>query len=287
MVVYSILTLFGLGLVAALILAVASRVFYVEEDPRVEAVMDVLPGANCGGCGYAGCEGYAVAVVNDPNISAGLCCAGGADVSAAVGELTGKAVGAAEPLCSFRRCDKVSGHVKQRHDYQGLPTCAASALMSEGADSCKYSCLGYGDCVQACSFDAMKIEQGLVQINPTLCIGCGQCISVCPHEVLELIPQRARVAVVCSTQEKLKAVTEVCGVGCIKCGRCIKACPAKAVSLKDARLHIDQTACLAYGAECEEKCAEVCPRKILQVICPTAQQAKCTADGTAEKGVAA
>ena len=122
MVFVSIITLFGLGLVAAILLSIASRVFYVKEDPRVEAVLEVLPGANCGGCGFAGCEGYAAAVVSDPDIPANKCCAGGADTAIAVGELTGKTVAEAEPLFSLRRCDKLAGNVALRYQYQGMPS---------------------------------------------------------------------------------------------------------------------------------------------------------------------
>ena len=127
MVMISVLVLLGLGLVTATVLAVASRVFHVEEDPRVQAVLEALPGANCGGCGYAGCEGYATAVATDPAVPANRCCAGGAETSIAVGELTGKTVAASDPLVSFRRCDKVAGNVALRYDYQGMPSCAAAA----------------------------------------------------------------------------------------------------------------------------------------------------------------
>ena len=136
MVMISVLVLLGLGLVTATVLAVASRVFHVEEDPRVQAVLEALPGANCGGCGYAGCEGYATAVATDPAVPANRCCAGGAETSIAVGELTGKTVAASDPLVSFRRCDKVAGNVALRYDYQGMPSCAAAAGLVGGSDSC-------------------------------------------------------------------------------------------------------------------------------------------------------
>lgn len=264
MVVVSILTLLALGLAASIILAVASRIFYVKEDPRVEAVVEALPGANCGGCGFAGCEGYANAVVNDPAIPANKCCAGGAETSIAVGELTGKTVAEAEPLYALRRCDKLAGKVAPRYEYQGMPSCAAAALMRGGTDVCVYSCLGFGDCVQACPFGAMEVRDGLVRVDPGKCTGCGVCISVCPRGVLELTPQRARVAVYCNTRDKLRAVMDVCSVGCIKCGKCIKACPAKAVRLEDNRIVIDQLQCLSYGPSCEQACVSVCPRRIFR-----------------------
>ena len=272
MVFVSILTLFGLGLAASIILAVASRVFFVKEDPRVEAVLEALPGANCGGCGFAGCEGYANAVVNDPDIAANMCCAGGAGTSVAVGDLTGKTVAETEPLYALRRCDRLTGQVEARYEYQGMPSCAAASLMRGGTNSCAFSCLGYGDCVQSCPFDAMRIVDGMVHVDVEKCTGCGMCVSVCPRSVLELTPLRARVAVYCNTHEKLRAVTDVCKVGCIKCMKCVKMCPANAVSLKDNRISINQLVCLSYGAECHEACVAACARKIFRHTRPGAQQ---------------
>lgn len=266
MVTTSIIVLFGLGLLASVVLAVASRVFYIKEDPRVEAVLEVLPGANCGGCGFAGCEGYAAAVVNDPKIPANSCCAGGAQTSIAVGELTGKTVAEAEPLRSLRRCDKVAGNVALRYQYQGMPSCAAAAMLRGGVDNCQYSCLGFGDCVMVCSFDAMQVVNGLVQVDARKCTGCGRCTQACPRGVLELVPKRARVAVYCNTHDKLRAVTDICDSGCIKCGRCIKVCPAKAVRLENNRIVIDQLQCLSYGSECNEACVSACARHILRHV---------------------
>ena len=269
MVMISVLVLLGLGLVTATVLAVASRVFHVEEDPRVQAVLEALPGANCGGCGYAGCEGYATAVATDPAVPANRCCAGGAETSIAVGELTGKTVAASDPLVSFRRCDKVAGNVALRYDYQGMPSCAAAAGLVGGSDSCSYSCLGFGDCVQVCPFDAIEVRGGLARVNASKCTGCGKCAETCPRNVLELVPARARVMVFCSTKDRLKAVTEVCKVGCIKCGRCVKSCPAGAVTLENDRIHINHKICLTYGPECGEACAAACARKALRVLCPS------------------
>ena len=151
MVFVSIITLFGLGLVAAILLSIASRVFYVKEDPRVEAVLEVLPGANCGGCGFAGCEGYANAVVHDPSIPPNLCVVGGAKVASAIGTLTGKLTTEMEPLFAYRRCDKNAGQVTRRFDYKGIPSCAAAAALHHGSDQCGFSCLG-GKCCSVFQF---------------------------------------------------------------------------------------------------------------------------------------
>ncbi|GAB7081340.1 RnfABCDGE type electron transport complex subunit B [Megalodesulfovibrio paquesii] len=268
MIIVSVLTLFTLGFVAAGILAVASRVLYVEEDPRIEVVVEALPGANCGGCGFAGCESYAVAALNDPMIPPNLCCAGGPDVSVRVAELTGKAMGDAEPKVAFRRCMKDEGKVATRFAYQGATSCAAANLVLGGPDACAFSCLGFGDCVRACPFDAMWLENGLVRISPDKCTSCGTCIRTCPNNILELIPRRARVMVFCSTKDKGKAVKDVCEAGCVNCGACIKKCPAKCISNAGGRIAIDHTACLAYGPDCDEACVKACPRNILRCLSP-------------------
>lgn len=288
MVLTSVLTLFGLGLAAAAVLAVASRVFYVEEDPRVEAVMDALPGANCGGCGYAGCEGYAVAVVNDPSIAASLCVAGSAETTIAVGQLTGKSVSASEPLVAFRRCEKLAGNVGRRYEYQGMPSCAAATLLMGGSDLCAWACMGFGDCVQGCPFGAMEIADGMVHILKDKCTGCGMCVRTCPHNSLELIPLRARISIFCATRDKLRAVMEVCDVGCINCGKCVKACPANAVSTVDSRIEVNHQKCLSYGPECQEACAGSCPRRILRVVCPALEHDRhAVASGAADESAPA
>ena len=274
MVVTSVLSLLALGFICAVVLSAASRVFYVEEDPRVEAICEALPGANCGGCGYAGCEAYAIAVITDALVAADLCCAGGAEVSISVSELSGKAAGSSDPQISFRRCVKDEGKVQKKYGYEGVISCASAKLLQDGPDDCKYSCIGYGDCVRACPFDAMYIENNLVVIDPDKCTACGVCIKTCPNDVLEMTPRRARVQVICSTKDKLKAVMNVCEAGCINCLKCVKACPAKVISQVDGKIQIDQDNCLAYGPDCAEVCVDVCPRDILRLLCPVAISAK-------------
>lgn len=269
MILYSVLSLFGLGLAAAALLAIASRVFYVEEDPRVEAVVNALPGANCGGCGYAGCEGYAIAVVNNANVAANLCCAGSSDTCITIGQLTGKSAAMADALISFRRCEKIQGNVAQRYEYQGMPSCAAATLLVNGTDACSYSCLGYGDCVHTCAFGAMVREDRMIKIIVNKCSGCGACINACPRNSLTLVPAHARVGIHCASQDKLRAVMDICKVGCINCAKCIKSCPAHAITQVKDRIEINHKLCLGYGPDCAEICVKTCPRSILRLECST------------------
>ncbi|MBP3730154.1 MAG: Fe-S cluster domain-containing protein [Mailhella sp.] len=266
MVTVSILTMFGLGLVCAGILAAASKIFYVQENPKVAAALELLPGANCGGCGFAGCEGYAKAVVTDPNVPANRCVACPKESIVALGELTGKTVAEAEPLVSMRRCDVNNGHVVQRYVYHGIPSCAAASVIRGGTNTCAWSCLGFGDCVQACPFGAMKIVDDIACVDIQRCTGCGLCTKACPRGILELIPLRSRVCIPCNSRDKGKAVMDACKAGCIKCGKCVRTCPAKAISLVDGRIEINQKQCLEYGPECGQACVGACARKILRPI---------------------
>ena len=289
MLLYSFLVVAGVGFVAAVMLTVASKFFFVKEDPRVALVMEALPGANCGGCGYAGCEAFAAAVVNDPAIKPNLCCVNSSEGTQKVGALTGKAVAVTEPMMSFRRCEKNEGKVAPRYHYDGVATCAAAAELDGGNEACGYACLGFGDCVRVCQFNALRMLEGMPQVLKLNCTGCSTCVRVCPRSVLQLIPKGARVMVNCSTQDKLKAVTDVCGVGCISCMRCVKACPAQAVSLSNNKIEIDHTKCREYGEACKEACVHSCPRNILRQLCKPAHEAKLEADRAkaAEKEAAA
>ena len=170
-----------------------------------------------------------------------------------------------EPLFAYRRCDKNAGQVTRRFDYKGIPSCAAAAALHHGSDQCGFSCLGFGDCVKECITNALHVENFIVVVNESMCIGCGKCTKICPRSVLQLIPKRARVAITCSSQDKLKAVMDVCKVGCIHCGKCIKSCPAKAITMENDRIQINQKLCLEYGDSCGEACAKGCPRGILRL----------------------
>ncbi len=264
MVATSIIALFGLGFLAAAVLAVASRLLAVEEDPRVEAVVECLPGANCGGCGFAGCESYAAAVINNADIPANLCVAGGPETSDKVGVLSGKAVEQSEPLVSFRRCSREEGGVRRRYEYYGSGTCKSAAMLEGGPYMCTWSCMGLGDCMRACPFDAMYMKDGMVEIIRSKCVSCGVCVKICPRHILQLIPARARVMSHCATRERMKEVTEVCSVGCINCLQCVKKCPANAISYQDLRVEIDHKACMEYGPACAEICVTACPRHIMR-----------------------
>lgn len=249
---------FGIGL------ALAAQKFAVKADPKVEEVLEVLAGAQCGGCGYAGCEAYAEGVVHDPDVAPNLCFPGKAAVAEAVAEITGKKISVLENMIAAIRCSRFEGEVRQRYQYLGYNTCTGANLAFGGPWECAYACIGLGECMAACPFQAITMQQQFPVIDLEKCVGCGSCVRICPKKVIELISLKARVWVPCSTHDPGKIVKAVCKAGCITCKMCVKVCPAQAVSVDDNGVHIDHEKCLAYGPECKEACVEKCPRHIFR-----------------------
>ncbi len=249
---------FGIGL------ALAAHKFAVESDPLIEEVLESLAGAQCGGCGYPGCEGYAIAVVNDPDVPPNLCYPGKEKVAERVAELTGKKMAEMEDMIALVRCSRQEGRVSHKHEYIGFASCTAANLGFGGPSACTYACIGLGECAQACPFDAISMVDSFPVVNPDKCVSCGTCVKTCPKQVIVLQSLKARVYVPCSTKDLGKNVKKVCEVGCISCQICVKKCPAEAVSLENGLIQIDQEKCLAYGPECQEVCVEKCPRDIFR-----------------------
>ncbi len=249
---------FGIGL------AIAAHKFAVETNPLIEEVLESLPLAQCGGCGYPGCEGYAIAVVNDPDVPPNLCFPGKEAVAERVAELTGKKMAAVEDQIALVRCSRKEGKVSHKHEYIGFASCTAANLGFGGPSSCSYACIGLGECAAVCPFYAIKMVDGFPVVNPDKCVGCGVCVRTCPKNIIELQTLKARVYVPCSTKAPGKDVKAVCEVGCIACKLCVRSCPAKAVSYEDNKVVIDHKVCLEYGSACEEVCVSKCPRNILR-----------------------
>ncbi len=263
-VLWGVLVFTVVGLFFGIALAGAARRFHVPVNPLVEEVRDNLPSANCGACGFAGCQSYAEGVVEDENVSPSLCTPGGKDIAIDISRLTGKVMGEMKEVVAMLRCSGSDVAARKQAEYDGIHTCIGANLAFGGAKACKYGCLGLGDCVRVCNFDAMKIgASGIVEIDYTKCTGCGVCLEVCPKDCLISYPRQYRVALTCQSKGKGKAVKDTCTVGCVQCQACIKECPAKAISIIDGILDIDHKACLAYGPSCEEICVTVCPTDII------------------------
>lgn len=258
-VLITIVTLAGLGAIAAVILFLASKKFQVFEDPRIDEVEEALPAANCGGCGFPGCRAFAEALVKADDISSMNCPVGGADTMTAVAGILGKEAGDAKPQVAVLRCNGSCEHRPRLNNYQGAMSCAVAAALYGGETGCSYGCLGCGDCVAACKFDAMYMDEetGLPVIIEENCVACGACVEACPKDIIELRnigPKSRRIFVSCVNKDKGAVAKKSCEVACIGCGKCEKECKFDAITIKDNLAYIDYDKCKLC-----RKCAPVCP----------------------------
>ena len=248
------------GLAMGLFLAFASIKFEVEVDPKIEAILGVLPGANCGGCGFPGCSGYAAAIVQE-GAAMSLCAPGGAAVAGKIGEIMGAAVEvSSEKMVAKVLCQGDNTRTTKIYDFDGeLQTCAAMMLYAGGDKSCVYSCLGHGDCEKVCPVGAIKVnERGIAEVDEEKCISCGLCQKACPKKVIAMLPQSKKVTVLCSSKEKGAAAKKACTTACIGCGLCAKNCPVGAITVENNLAKIDPAKCISCGL-----CALKCPTKAI------------------------
>jgi len=256
-----------IGLVAGFALASAAIKFAVPVNPLVERVQSRLPAANCGACGFAGCPAYARAVVEKPEVSPNLCIPGRTAVAQAVAELTGKAMAAVADRVVVLRCHGTSAYARDEAGYAGVATCAAASLVFGGPKACKNGCLGLGDCVRACPFDALYLgDEGIVVVDSEKCTGCGICVPVCPKDLFTIYPRRHRIELACVARDKVGIVRAACTVGCTLCRKCVAKCPAQAITWDGQTILIDHEKCLAYGPSCGEVCVDICPSVILHRV---------------------
>lgn len=243
----------GLGLLFGLLLAVASAVMAVPRDEKVERLREALPGANCGACGYSGCDGYAEAMAHD-GAKVGLCSPGGTAVAEATAEILGVESSGVETLTAMVRCGGCEQHTTRKLEYYGLRSCAAANQFYGGNWACSYGCLGYGDCAAACEYGAITIKDGLANIDPSLCRGCTKCVATCPKSLIVMYPGSARGVVRCRNNDKGGVVRKACSVGCIGCMKCTKVCQYGAIHVTTNLAEIDIEKCVGCGA-----CADNCP----------------------------
>ncbi|MBS4960968.1 MAG: RnfABCDGE type electron transport complex subunit B [Clostridiales bacterium] len=257
-IVNSVLSIGGLGVVLGAGLGYAGEVFAVETDPKLIEIRDALPGANCGACGYPGCDGCAAAIL-EGKAPVNACPVGGATSADKIGAIMGIEASAAEKMVAFVKCAGTCNAAKNKYDYYGIEDCTmASQLAGGGQKSCTYGCLGYGSCVKACQFDAIHIVDGVAKVDPEKCVSCGQCVAACPKKLIELLPAKKKVKVQCSSKDAGKAVIQNCSVGCIACKICEKACPFDAIHVIDNIAVIDYEKCKGCGI-----CANKCPKGVL------------------------
>ena len=249
-----------LGLIIGILLGIVGKVFEVEVDEKEVAVRECLPGNNCGGCGYAGCDALAAAIAKG-EASASACPVGGAAAATQIAEIMGAEVDLTRYV-AYVHCCGTPENASSRYTYIGNASCReAVTLNAGGSKACGYGCLGLGSCVAACEFDAIHIVNGIARVDKEECKGCSACVKACPKKLIDLVPYEQKVFVRCSSNDKGKAVKAACKVGCIGCGLCKKNCEAGAIEIVNNLAVIDYTKCVGCG-----KCTEKCPTKAIIMI---------------------
>ena len=256
-ILYALLWFAGISLVLGAMLAIASIVFAVKVDPKIPEITDVLPGANCGGCGFSGCAACAEAIVNgEAKVTA--CPVGGQAVADKIAEIMGVNAGTVTRMRAQVMCSGTHSNAKQKYVYEGPHDCAAAMRLGGGPKDCPNGCIGFGTCEAICPNDAIKVENGVAVVLAEHCIGCGICVETCPKHIIKLIPFDAPVHVGCSSLDKGNITRTYCEVGCIGCKMCTKVCDTGAITVTGSIAEIDYEKCIHCG-----KCVEKCPRKII------------------------
>lgn len=248
-----IVVLGGVGLLFGVGLGVASQAFAVETDPKVEAIRNVLPGANCGACGYPGCDGCAAAIA-EGKAPVTACSVGGSAVAEKIAGIMGTEAGEVVKKVATVLCQGDCNKAKNKYKYTGLRDCRAQNILAGGSKSCSYGCLGCGTCVDVCDFDAIHIVNGVAVVDKEKCTACQACIKVCPKKIIELVPYDKEVVVKCKSEDPGKVVRNNCSIGCIGCRICVKNCPEDAFSFENNLARINYDKCTNCGI-----CAEKCP----------------------------
>ena len=248
----------AVGIFVGLFLGGAGIAFKVKVDEKEEAVLSVLPGNNCGGCGYAGCAGLAAAIAKG-EAAVNACPVGGDAVGQKIASIMGVEAENTERKVAYVACQGDCDRAGVDYRYSGMQDCRVMGFVPGGGPkSCNSGCLGFGTCVSSCPFGAIRIENGVAVVDRDACKACGKCVEICPRHLISLIPYKAKLAVACSSVDKGPVTMKACLAGCIGCGLCVKACPAEAVTVQDFHARIDQEKCTGCGA-----CAEKCPKKAI------------------------
>lgn len=254
-ILLSVLLVAAIGLIAGLGLSVASVVMAVPKNEKAEQIRECLPGANCGACGFSGCDGYAEALAAGKVQNTALCAPGGADAAAEVAAVLGVEAGKIVPMAALVHCNGVSENAAVKLNYSGVQSCKMAAQLFGGQKECVYGCLGYGDCVRACEYGAITVCDGVARVNPLLCRACKKCVTTCPKNLIALVPlYETKAAVLCRNHNKGAFTRKECKKGCIGCMKCTKVCEAGAITVENNTAKVNPELCTGCGS-----CAAECP----------------------------
>ena len=253
-ILIAIVIVAGIGLVCAIMLVLASKFFAVREDKKFIAIRECLPGANCGACGYAGCDSYAKALSKDDSVKTNLCTPGADAVAKQIADILGKEAEDVIEQVAVIHCYGDCSHTVNKMDYFGINNCDAAKTLYGGKGKCGFGCMGFGDCVKSCPQNAICMQNGIAHVNPRLCIGCGICTRICPQGLIALISDEENILVTCSNKERGAIARSKCSNACIGCKKCEKNCPSGAIKVVDNLAHVDYSLCTKCGL-----CAENCP----------------------------
>lgn len=250
------------GLIIGVLLGIASKIFAVKTDEKEEKIRELLPGNNCGGCGFAGCDGLAAAIAKGEAAVNG-CPVGGEAVAAAIGEIMGTSA-ESNKMVAFVKCNGDCDSASVKYEYTGNISCREAVYVTGGGPkSCSYGCMGFGSCVEECQFDAIHVVNGIAVVDREKCVACGKCVAACPKNLIELIPYKSSYVIPCNSNDKGADVKKSCKTGCIGCTLCTKDCPTDAVKVTNFLAHINQDLCCGCGL-----CAQKCPQKIIKEVSP-------------------
>ncbi len=264
-ILFPVLVLGSMGVLFGVVLGFASIIFKVEQDPKIPLVRECLPGANCGGCGYAGCDALAEAIAKgDAKVTA--CPVGGQSTAEKIAEVMGVEASATERTTAFVKCNGDCEKANSKYEYYGAKDCSFENTISGGHKSCSYGCLGDGSCVAVCEFDAIHIVNGVAVVDMEKCVSCGACINACPKNLIELVPYNKKIRVACNSLDQGAVAMKACKVSCIGCSKCANTCPSQAIDMisktnltPPAKLaKIDYEKC----TQCEQ-CVSVCPKNAI------------------------
>lgn len=255
-IIFPTLLVGGIALVLGLILGVVSKVFAIPVDKLAEELNSVLPQANCGACGFAGCSSYA-AYLSGGGFDTTLCPVGGSGVAEELSAILGLPSKPVTPYVAHVMCNGTLDNTSERYEYEGVRDCASADKLFQGPGKCTYGCIGYGDCIRICPYQAIDIINGIAEINDIKCTGCELCVASCPKNIIEMVPKtNMGYKVECRNLQSGGETRKICSVGCIGCQRCFKICPSEAIRMEGPLAVIDQDKCTKCG-----KCYEVCPTK--------------------------